>query len=338
MHNYEPGPSVGTGSFGQVYLVKHKLEDKDYVIKKIKTRDISDKDRENIENEVGLLKQLQHSNIVSYKESFVDEENYLSIVMAYCEGGDMYNKIRENKNSNFPESQVLDWQAQLCQSQHYLHEKKILHRDLKTQNIFIKNGRLVFGDFGIAKVLDSTRDLANTCIGTPYYMSPELFKYKPYSYKSDIWALGCVMYEVVNLKHAFTAQTQNGLAVKILKGSYLPLNTNYSKPLRELITQMLNVNPKERPTINDIIEKPIVKKKVVTYLAGLIQSKEKDSDINIECVKEQVEMLGIKELVDAVVKNANVNVHELIQQQIEKKLNQVDVNAGIFFWCNKKRE
>lgn len=101
---------------------------------------------------------------------------------------------------------------------------------------------------------------------------------------------------------------------------------------------MLNVNPKERPTINDIIEKPIVKKKVVTYLAGLIQSKEKDSDINIECVKEQVEMLGIKELVDAVVKNANVNVHELIQQQIEKKLNQVDVNAGIFFWCNKKRE
>ena len=100
---------MGTGSFGQVYLVKHKLEDKDYVIKKIKTRDISDKDRENIENEVGLLKQLQHSNIVSYKESFVDEENYLSIVMAYCEGGDMYNKIRENKNSNFPESQVLDW-------------------------------------------------------------------------------------------------------------------------------------------------------------------------------------------------------------------------------------
>ena len=173
MDKYEVGMSVGVGSFGQVYLVKHKLEDKDYVIKKIKTRDISDKDRENIENEVGLLKKLTHPNIVSYKESFMDNENYLCIIMAYCDGGDMYNKIRANKNQNFTEMHVLDWLAQLAMALHYLHEKKILHRDLKTQNIFIRNGRLVFGDFGIAKVLDSTRDLANTCIGTPYYMSPE---------------------------------------------------------------------------------------------------------------------------------------------------------------------
>jgi serine/threonine protein kinase len=78
----------------------------------------------------------------------------------------------------------------------YLHERKILHRDLKTQNIFIKNGQISLGDFGIAKVLDHTRDFANTCIGTPYYMSPELFKNKPYSYKSDVWALGCVIYEM----------------------------------------------------------------------------------------------------------------------------------------------
>ncbi len=88
---------------------------------------------------------------------------------------------------------------------YYLHEKKILHRDLKTQNIFLKHGRVRLGDFGIAKILDSTRDFANTCIGTPYYMSPELFKYKPYSYKSDIWALGCILYEMCNLRHAFDA-------------------------------------------------------------------------------------------------------------------------------------
>ena len=112
---------------------------------------------------------------------------------------------------------------------YYLHEKKFLHRDLKTQNIFLKHGRVRLGDFGIAKILDSTRDFANTCIGTPYYMSPELFKYKPYSYKSDIWALGCILYEMCNLRHAFDAQSLNGLAVKILKGSYPALTTTYSK-------------------------------------------------------------------------------------------------------------
>ena len=79
------------------------------------------------------------------------------------------------------------------------------------------------------------------CIGTPYYMSPELFKYKPYSYKSDVWALGCCIYEICTLRHAFDAQTLNGLAVKILKGSYPPLNTTYSKPLRDLIG-IINLN------------------------------------------------------------------------------------------------
>jgi serine/threonine protein kinase len=152
MENYEQGPAIGNGSFGQVYIIKNKSEDKDYVIKKIKTRDITPKDRENIENEVGLLKTLGHPNIVSYKESFMDDEGYLCIIMAYCDGGDMYNKIRANKNQNFQETLVLDWLAQLALALHYLHEKKILHRDLKTQNIFIKDGCLVFGDFGIAKV------------------------------------------------------------------------------------------------------------------------------------------------------------------------------------------
>ena len=76
---------------------------------------------------------------------------------------------------------------------HYMHNNKVLHRDLKTQNVFLLgNGRLVLGDLGISKVLDGTMDFAQTCIGTPYYMSPEIFKNKPYSYKSDVWALGCV--------------------------------------------------------------------------------------------------------------------------------------------------
>lgn len=125
--------------------------------------------------------------------------------MIHCEGGEIYTKIKEAKSKHFSEDQVLDWFVQMCLALYYLHERKILHRDLKTQNIFLKNGKIRLGDFGIAKVLDSTRDFANTVIGTPYYMSPELFKSKPYGYKSDIWALGCVLYEMTMLRHAFDA-------------------------------------------------------------------------------------------------------------------------------------
>ena len=144
----------------------------------------------------------------------------------------------------------------------YLHERRILHRDLKTQNIFLKNGKIRLGDFGIAKVLDSTRDFANTCIGTPYYMSPELFKNKPYGYKSDVWALGCCLYELCNLRHAFDAQSLNGLCVKILKGSYPALNNCYSKQLRDLINKMLSVKPSQRPNIVEILNKPFLKRRV----------------------------------------------------------------------------
>lgn len=102
------------------------------------------------------------------------------------------------------------------------------------------NGRLVLGDLGISKVLEGTMDFASTYLGTPYYMSPEIFKHKPYNHKSDIWALGCVLYEMTTLKHAFDAQNLNGLACKIIKGKYPPVDPKYSKHLKDLIAAMLS--------------------------------------------------------------------------------------------------
>ena len=97
-------------------------------------------------------------------------------------------------------------------------------------------------------------------------MSPELFRNRPYSYKSDIWSLGCVLYEMCNLRHAFDAQSINGLAMKILGGSYPPINASYSKPLKDLIGKMLSTKPKDRPNIVDIVHKPFIRKKVVQYM------------------------------------------------------------------------
>lgn len=112
-------------------------------------------------------------------------------------------------------------------------------------------------------------DFAQTCIGTPYYMSPEIFQNKPYSYKSDVWALGCVLYEMTTLNHAFDANSLNGLAGKIVKGRYPPIHHKYSKFLRDLIAQMLLINPQQRPDLDQILRKPFIKKHIVNFFADI---------------------------------------------------------------------
>lgn len=118
-------------------------------------------------------------------------------------------------------------------------------------------------------MLDGTMDFAQTCIGTPYYMSPEIFQNKPYSYKSDVWALGCVLYEMTTLNHAFDANSLNGLAGKIVKGRYPPIHHKYSKFLRDLIGQMLLINPQQRPDLDQILRKPFIKKHIVNFFADI---------------------------------------------------------------------
>lgn len=151
-------------------------------------------------------------------------------------------------------------------------------------------------------------------------MSPELFKYKPYSYKSDIWALGCVLYEICNLKHAFSAQTLNGLAVKILKGNYLPLSSQYSNTLKETIKSMLNTSPKARPTITDLLKKPSIKKKLVAYIINLERSEDPDEDLYLETIREQCEQLGIAHLIEKY-KNSKkkINFRQNCKYSIRRK-------------------
>ncbi|CAM9770841.1 unnamed protein product, partial [Ectocarpus sp. 6 AP-2014] len=118
-------------------------------------------------------------------------------------------------------------------------------------------------------LLGGTRDFASTCIGTPYYMSPEIFKNHPYNDKSDVWALGCLLYELLTLKHAFDAQSLNGLAGKIIKGKFPSVSTQYSKNLRALVNDMLATNPKKRPDIEQILRKSFVQTRVKEFVGDL---------------------------------------------------------------------
>lgn len=272
MEKYDPIRVLGEGSFGKVYLMRDKVRKKFVCVKIIKIKNIPKKEREATKVEVELLKRLHHPNIVRYIDSFLSKNSEsLCIAMEYCDGGDLASQVKAARKKLFSEDKILHWFVQIALGVHYMHTQNVLHRDLKTQNIFLLgNGRLVLGDLGISKVLEGTMDFAQTCIGTPYYMSPEIFKNKPYSYKSDVWALGCVLYEMTTLNHAFDANSLNGLAQKIIKGRYPAIDGRYSRYLRELIGLMLLPEPKQRPDLDQILRKPFIKKHICQFFQDIV--------------------------------------------------------------------
>jgi len=191
----------------------------------------------------------------------------LCIVMSHCEGGDLASLLRRVKQAGphalLPEDAVMRWLVQLLLGLNHIHRKAILHRDIKPANVFLSKSRKVvrLGDFGIAKKLREDDDLATTVVGTPLYMSPELCQGKPYTYASDIWALGCVAYEMASGgAKAFDAPGWPQLLVKIVRGDYAPVPSHLSRPFAALVASMLSPDPAERPTAEQLLGAPIVRR------------------------------------------------------------------------------
>ncbi|KAL0477615.1 NEK1 [Acrasis kona] len=271
MDSYVIEKKIGSGSYGNCFLAHLKENpDKRYVIKKVPLSNMSTKERKAAQQEVTLLQSLQHPNIVSYRDSFMDNgEKDLCIVMSHCAGGDLGGKLKNHKGP-IPEDQLIKWFVQIALALDYIHSKKILHRDLKAGNIFLtKSGQIKLGDFGIARVLNRTMDMAQTSIGTPLYMSPECCNNKPYSYKSDVWSLGCVMYELVTGQLPFNAQDLRGLFMKIVRGIYTPIRTTgdraYSANIKNLVDRMLVTTAAKRPSVRSTLLTPFLSKHVLEY-------------------------------------------------------------------------
>nr|XP_006811353.1 PREDICTED: serine/threonine-protein kinase Nek4-like [Saccoglossus kowalevskii] len=276
--DYDKIRVVGKGSYGEVWLVKHKKDRKQYVLKKMDLQNASKRERKAAELEAKLLSKLRHPNIVSYKDSFETEQGFLFIAMGFCDGGDLYTRLKEQKGKALDEKQIVEWFVQIAMALQYMHERNILHRDLKTQNIFLTKSKIIkVGDLGIARVLDGHNDMATTLIGTPYYMSPELFSNKPYNHKSDVWALGCCVYEMSTLKHAFNARDMNSLVYKILRGKMPLMPRMYSLDLTDLIKAMLNQSPEKRPSVSRILRNPFIKKHIALFLEGTRQRRPSSS-------------------------------------------------------------
>ena len=306
--NYKVIQPLGEGSFGKAFLCKRESDDSLCVIKQILIEGMDKKEKDDVLNESIILAKLDHQNIIKFFEVFESKKpkQMINIVTEYADGGDLSEKIKERKNKNnyFTESEILDYFTQICLAIKHIHENKIIHRDLKSGNIFLmKNGLVKLGDFGIAKKFQKTTDKAKTFIGTPYYLSPEIIDGKPYDSKSDIWSLGVLLYEMMTFKMPFNANSLPMLSVKITRGQYTPPPTIYTKDLRELVTKCLTIDPKIRPSIHEILRMPIIQNRIRSFLTEVQYNKE----FNRTITKKYKEKTIIK---TKEVKGLNVEVFE----------------------------
>ena len=265
LSNYLIEKQLGKGTYGVVYKVKKRDDNKIYVLKQISLIGLTSSQKDEVKLEAQVLSKIKSKYVVKYYDSF-EEDGKLNIIMEYCDNGDLNDFIERQKLTKHLLSENLVWKIfiKITLGLADIHKLKILHRDLKSLNIFLKKDEDIrVGDLGVAKILNQTF-FAKTFIGTPYYLSPEICEDKPYNDKSDVWALGCILYELCTYQHPFTAKSQGGLILKILNDNPKPIHSYYSKDLSNLINLIFDKDYKKRPSCLDILKMKFVIDKAKT--------------------------------------------------------------------------
>ena len=269
---------IGEGSYSTVLKVQRIEDGNIYALKRVKFYKLSDKEKENALNEIRILASVKSKNVISYKEAFFDEkDSSLGIVMEYADNGDLFQLITERKKTKnyFTEQEVWKVFIQLLNGLKALHDFKILHRDIKSANVFLfKGGICKLGDLNVSKV--ARKGLGYTQTGTPYYASPEVWEEKPYDSKSDIWSLGCVMYEMITLRPPFQAKSMEELYKKVMRGIFPKLSSKYSEDLSDVIKLMIQVEAGARPSCEELLKMPMITKRIEFF------NNNKDIDITEE--------------------------------------------------------
>uniref|UniRef100_UPI003AAE31C1 serine/threonine-protein kinase Nek2 isoform X2 n=1 Tax=Centroberyx gerrardi TaxID=166262 RepID=UPI003AAE31C1 len=267
VEDYEVLYTIGTGSYGKCQKIIRKSDGKVLVWKELDYGTMAESEKQMLVSEVNLLRELKHPNIVRYYDRIIDRTNTtLYIVMEHCEGGDLSSLItRCIKERRYLEEQfILRVMAQLTLALKECHRRSdggatVLHRDLKPANIFLDVKQNVkLGDFGLARILNHDTSFAKTFVGTPYYMSPEQFNRMSYNEKSDIWSLGCLLYELCALSPPFTAYNQKELAEKIREGKFRRIPYRYSEELNTLLCKMLHLKDYLRPSVESILQSSLL--------------------------------------------------------------------------------
>jgi serine/threonine protein kinase len=267
---YRNKKQLGAGSFGKVYLASDsKNKHIPCVVKVIDSSKMTPKEEESALMEIKIMKVLKSPFVITIRDSLVVKKS-ITIVMDYAEGGDLETRIQNQKGKPFDPNLLKKWIAQLLTGLEHIHDNKIIHRDLKSQNIFLtKDQSVVIGDFGVSKM----SQLAETFVGSGYYLSPELVNGCTYNSKTDVWSLGVLFYELCALQYPFTVNVPSlpALALKIVTGKYTPFPAFVEKPITYLIEAMLNVDPTERPSSKQMMGYEFVKELHDTHNINSVQ-------------------------------------------------------------------
>lgn len=272
MDNYKVIRELGSGNYGTAYLVEHVVTGVTYVCKKVDLSTKPEHKKQESYNEVRTMSKLDHPNIVGFVEAFTDKE-VLHIVMEYADNNDLEKLILDSQKNNrpIPQETIMDYFVQIALGLRQLHKQHFLHRDLKPANVFLlTNGTVKIGDFGFSKQLNYTMALASTICGTPYYFAPELCQKLPYNNKVDVWSLGVILYEMINLKKPFEAKSFGELRKKVVgEEPDRMTGSHVADDIKQLCLALLRKSSSSRPTVEMVLQAPCVKAHLSKFQATL---------------------------------------------------------------------
>ncbi|KAK9452884.1 kinase-like domain-containing protein [Dipodascopsis uninucleata] len=354
--HYDALELIGRGTFGRIRKVQHRGDGHILVRKEISYCRMSQREKNQLLAELRILKALRHPNIVQYvHHERVQDSEEVHLYMEYCGGGDLAQLIKACRDSGqfVPERVIWSIFTQLLLALYRCHygidpppltdifapsdesppsaTTVILHRDIKPENIFLDAENSVkLGDFGLSKMLDPEHSLATTYVGTPYYMSPEVLLDQPYTPQSDIWSLGCVLYELCALQPPFAGKSHMQLAQKIREGRFAPLPQGYSPALQRIVAACLSLQAQKRPTTHILLQNELVRmhrrEREMVEMHKILLKREESLETR-ECMLSQREQ-DMQQTWEAEQQRYEANLKAKLQEELENVFHEAVENRA----------